>query len=701
MAELIEKDLNQMVKMEDPDRFQDQFIQPYNRYNPKFDFYRANWIQLDENGKPLKNDKTQNWVQAKLQVENRIRYNTVRLMNFWQKTIHPKWIQAIKDYQLTTIDRAILLKQKCMEYLTNEKQPIVRTYTDRVISWLFTGLYSVKVYAQDEAKIKKTKLVQHFIEWCFSSSKWRKTILDSSVDAVLLWTWFYRVWFKPARQYIQSIKEWEPDKTYPVDEVYATSNYESWFNIFWEPHRDFYDQPIIYRNFYPIRTIIKSKKDFFRLDKDQVSLILNSPQPFSIINFNKVKLIKYYEEYLLNWDLWITERQLYEVKLNSDMCEYVEYWDWANLAIAINWYIVYDYKNPLETKRHPFKVINYTRNPGVWIWDWVGTILSWTQKLYDAMFNIMFDLAKFNAWPMFLLKPWQFIEWNEKVLNYEPFTFHQLRSPDSSNIEALWMPQLDAWNFKIMNDVLDMANFAISPSTYNQLQGVSRSATDSEYRFQSLRDSLRPLSESINEAFTETVKDWLIMAKKNMPNKFKIAILWPDQKELFTSMKLSDLRGNYIFETEFESLKDINKTQEKWQLADFLNVIKTVWTDPTTWRWLINMELLTPHILKLYTNSDNFNLSKEEYYQMLLDSQVNMAEINKQVAILQEAATWATWALPEAWTQYKEITPPVETQASAEWNQSVEEAPVETQSSYNANEWQEFDAAAIIKKLAE
>jgi hypothetical protein len=55
-------------------------------------------------------------------------------MNFWQKTIHPKWIQAIKDYQLTTIDRAILLKQKCMEYLTNEKQPIVRTYTDRVIS---------------------------------------------------------------------------------------------------------------------------------------------------------------------------------------------------------------------------------------------------------------------------------------------------------------------------------------------------------------------------------------------------------------------------------------------------------------------------------------------------------------------------------------------------------------------------------------
>jgi hypothetical protein len=207
------------------------------------------------------------------------------------------------------------------------------------------------------------------------------------------------------------------------------------------------------------------------------------------------------------------------------MCEYVEYRDGPNLAMCINGYLVYDYKNPLETKRHPFKVINYTRNPGVWVGDGVGTILAGTQKLYDAMFNIMFDLAKFNAGPMFLLKPGQFIEGNEKQLNYEPFTFKQLRSPDNSNIEALAMPKLDAANFKVMNDILDMANFAISPSTYNQLQGVSRSATDSEYRFQSLRDSLRPLSESINETFTETIKDWLLMAKKNMPQKFKIAIL--------------------------------------------------------------------------------------------------------------------------------------------------------------------------------
>jgi hypothetical protein len=84
---------------------------------------------------------------------------------------------------------------------------------------------------------------------------------------------------------------------------------------------------------------------------------------------------------------------------------------------------------------------------------------------------------------------------------------------------------------------------------------------------------------------------------------------------------------------------------------------------------------------------------------MLLDAQVNMAEINKQVAALQASATAATWAVPEAWSQYKEIEQPIETQAT--WNESTATAPVETTSDYNANEWGTFDAAAVIKKLAE
>ena len=56
------------------------------------------------------------------------------------------------------------------------------------------------------------------------------------------------------------------------------------------------------------------------------------------------------------------------------------------------------------------------------------------------MFNIMFDLAKFAAGPMFLLKPGQAIEGMGSTLNYEPFTFRQLRGAADATIETFQLP---------------------------------------------------------------------------------------------------------------------------------------------------------------------------------------------------------------------------------------------------------------------
>ena len=83
---------------------------------------------------------------------------------------------------------------------------------------------------------------------------------------------------------------------------------------------------------------------------------------------------------------------------------------------------------------------------------------------------------------MFLLQPGQSIEDNEKMLNYEPYSFKQIRGP--GKIETLQLPTLDPSVIKTMQDILQMADFAISPSSYNQLAGVSRSATDSQMRYE-------------------------------------------------------------------------------------------------------------------------------------------------------------------------------------------------------------------------
>ena len=55
------------------------------------------------------------------------------------------------------------------------------------------------------------------------------------------------------------------------------------------------------------------------------------------------------------------------------------------------------------------------------------------------------------------------------------------------------MPSVDPGVITAMTNILDMANFTVSPSNYNQLQGVARSATDSNLRYEGLSDALKPL----------------------------------------------------------------------------------------------------------------------------------------------------------------------------------------------------------------
>ena len=100
--------------------------------NPNFDFYQANSINPNDIEKK----------DAKIEVVNRFKWNLEKLMNHRNVTIHSKWIQAIKDYQLTNIDRALELKRRKMLFLTNEKIPIVRSHVDRSIKALFDGKFT-------------------------------------------------------------------------------------------------------------------------------------------------------------------------------------------------------------------------------------------------------------------------------------------------------------------------------------------------------------------------------------------------------------------------------------------------------------------------------------------------------------------------------------------------------------------------------
>lgn len=636
MTEIFKTTVDNLEKWKSYDKLQDQF-RDRSIYSPSTtEFYKANKIKgKARNGRIVTVENDTQTITAVTELENRIRNKVKKYIDMFEATFHPVRIQAIKDYLLCNVDRARDLQKAGRSFLTNEKQPIVRTFVDRVTVGTYTSRYTTKVYATNEDEVEFVEGIQDFIEWAFSSSKTKKWVIDVSNDAVNLGVWFTRskFWNLDHEQIAKAKKEW---KKMNSKAVFPQLEYISPFSIYADPFRDFYEQPVIYRDILSLKDVLRKKKQYFQLTKDQISLVINSAQPVSNKNYNRVKLMKFLEKELSDIKLHPNLDDYYKVDTTDDLVEYIEYWDVDNLVIMLNGYIVYDDKNPLPTKKHPFKVVNYTRNPGTWIWDWVWTLLSGTQKLYDALFNMMFDLAKFTSWPMFKLKDWQSIEWMKNALEYKPFSFMKIQW--DPNIDIFEMPKPDQINFKMMADILDLANFAISPSSYNQLQWVSRSATDSEYRFQSLRDSIRPLAESINEMFKSLINDWLIFAKHLMPNEFTVYVTWADEKQIakYNTITKDMLAGNYIFETEFDSLKDANKSLERSQILDYLQSLQIIMTDPVDWRVLGDMEEIFKYVSSLFSKDNRFYLSEDDFYAQKKEGMEKLSELQKQMEWMQQ-----------------------------------------------------------------
>lgn len=605
------------------------------------DFYKWNRIEKSKN---------KEWKET-LELENDLRNIVQTKIKDYEETFFQSWVQTIKDYTLTTVDRAIELKQKNKEFMTNEKQPIIRTYIDRLVQWLFRTNFFIKAYPLTKSDEKSAEAVQKFTERCFSSSKAKKALLDMGTTAITNWIWYARTWFETSPEKIKEIKNLESkQKTYYVNDFYAKFERVSEFCLFGEPFQNFYDQRyIIYRKILPIKTILNKIRNLdVKIWEEHIKLIIDHARPCSTKNYDKVRLIKYQEEKILRWmwdDFNYSTENIFDVTFDNDYCEYIEYWTKDNLIIMINWYIVYDWENPLDWRVSPFKYINFTNLPWTWISDGAWSLLRWQQKLYDSLYNISFDLLKFKAGPMFLKQPWVSIEWMEETLKYEPFSFVQVRWP--WKLETLEMPAPDMSVSKWMTDILNMSNFAIAPTTYSQTEWVSRSATDSQYRYEWLKDALLVLISSMNHMLTITAKEWILDAKKDMPSKFRLPVLWKDWKvKDWEEVKLEDIKWEFVFEWDSESIRDINKIIERSQLMQFTNFIKTFGQDPITQRWLIDSEKLLEEWISLFNGDTSMILWEKEYYKRLKKAQEKWMEIQEELR--KKMAWWQnmSWVWP-------------------------------------------------------
>lgn len=81
--------------------------------------------------------------------------------------------------------------------------------------------------------------------------------------------------------------------------------------------------------------------------------------------------------------------------------------------------------------------------------------------------------------------------------------------------------------------------------------------------------------------FGMLVDDWLLYAKSYMPEKFRVLISTDNKtRDIYKTINREMLEGNYLFETEFESLKDVNRSLERAQATEFLQSIQMIMKDP-------------------------------------------------------------------------------------------------------------------------
>lgn len=602
--------------------------------NSRFNFYKKNKITKDDDGKVM-------------QLEHHLKWVIGWLVSTWQQIYRPTLAQAEKDYQMYTWDRAVQLRDVGQPWRSNECIPIVRTYVDTMHANFFWQDYSLNCYARSEKKKDKAKMMQEFGKWWFASAQSLQTAVESLLDAINVWQWFWRTGFNVTPDLIRILKnqkkleaEGKEVKHYEIEEAYPTMEYTHWTNLFYEPFLPFYKQRfVVWRKIMPFQDMVERYRPFFKLDDDQKNLILNHAKPFSLQNYEKIKLIKYYQN-LLSTSALYTEVDFYKIAFNNRLVEVVEYWEKKNLVIMVNGYICYDYVNPLPTNNHPFKIIQYTRRGWCSIWDGVGTILSGLQMMQNALYNMVFDLAKMRAAPMFLLSPGQYIEgMNGTTFKYEPWAFKQIVWP--GKIETFNLPSPDMDAFKVSQDIMNMADRVIGPGSYSQYDTQSRVSSDAQFKFQSLKDRIKWLADSLNIAFTSTVKDWVAIARDNMPSKFVVYTFDRKKAQTFTKISLQDLKGNYDFEFEFEWVKWLEQNQKFNNLLQFIQLATKIGTDPTTGAFYPKVkELLEEWAWLLWL--DDVVRSLKEYESDVISGQEMKLDIQKELQEYMKKMQWAS-----------------------------------------------------------
>ena len=623
-----------------------QVIEGINLTEPYIDFY---WKNFDLTAK-------KEWTASY------IRTDILKLINIYEQSFFKNWQIWWEDYTLSGLRRQIFLEANNRKNAANSKVPIIRTFVDRLKKGIINANFTLKANAVTSEYKNQTEAIQAAIEWCYSSAKWRKKLMDTIQCALLNGNWYIKATFKTPREKLASIQNPDSKKYMKIEDTYSDMKWISEFELFYDPILPLDEQRyVVYRSIKPIRSILNMIESMDeKIDVEHLNYIMKNPKPFSRKDFSNIRMIKYWWlEATRKWQNYSMDN-LFNITFNNDKAEYVEIWTPDTLSICINGWIVADTKNPYANRpyRHPYYACHYAENPWVSIWEWAWIILADIQKAYDWLFNLLLDHASMTASPMLWVQAGKVIFNNKNVdhnLEWKPWWV--LEMEDKWNMDFITPPALDQWIITTLQEMLETANFAISPTSYSDYSSQSRSATDSQARFDWLSDSVALLIDSVSNMLTQIADNWLLDMQDKMPELFELPVYnskW--MIESWKKIKRSDLEGKYIFEWTSDSIADANDLVNKAQLDEYLTNLTRIWMpwDGTTY---LDIPHLLDYINWLYKWPNNIVRSESTYYSKMAEDQQKRAEIQADVQQIQanaEMEIQQQQQLAQEWMQMQE-----------------------------------------------
>ena len=588
------------------------------------DFYWKNFVQRSNKEKTA----------------SAIRTDVLKISKLFESAFYPKWMLALEDYHLSAIRRKLQLKKEHMDTFANYKQPIVRTFVDRLLKWIVKANFWIKVKAVSPKYKNQVWAVQTAIEWAFATSKGKKKIQQIASSAILNGNWFAKASFSTPSEKIRNIENPDAREYVRLEKDYAKFDWVSEFDLFYNPSQPlrWAQQFVAYRTIKPLKSVLAWIEHMDNIiDAEHLVEVLRAPKPFISKDYNQARLIKYYEDMFECDPKFLSMDQAYRITWNNDNVEYVEIWTPDTLTVCINGYIVADMANPYADRDewHPFFSAHYTESPWVSISEWIWILLWDVQRWYDALFNLLLDQATMTASPMIMLSAWQTLNRDDSDIVFNWKRWWIFLNPSAWDIRFLTPPTIDQWTITVLQNMLEMAQFNVAPATYADYTTQSRSAQDSQLRFEWLADTVALFIDSMSNMLNEVAQAWLLDMQKKMPEFFELPIF--DNKGMVTwrqKMKRSDLEWEYIFEWASESMKDANTLAEKSQLPELINALQWFVVDDN-WRSLLDKRKFLQYVCWLYGLDEDVVLSSKEVDSNAMDSAVGQAKIEQAVAWIQ------------------------------------------------------------------